>query len=101
MRGRLIARVTDLETALAADTPSFTQKLASAGNVMLSEVNGLAVAAGPGADDFLAKPQVQALLGSARAYQEAGTQVQPEAELQTYILTTHLTGGQFLNVVGG
>lgn len=100
VRDRLLARVTDLETTVGADTPTFTQKLASAGNVMLSEVNELAVAAGAGADDFRAQAPVQVLLNTARSYQEAGTQVQPEAELQTYIRTTRVTGGQFLNVVG-
>jgi hypothetical protein len=100
VRDRLLARVSDLELTVGADTPTFTQKLASAGNVMLSEVNDLAVAAGAGADDFRAQTSVQALLNTARSYQEAGTQTQPEAELQTYIRTTRVTGGQFLNIVG-
>ena len=100
VRERLLAWVGDLELTLGADTPTFTQKLASAGNVMLSDINELAVAAGAGADDFLANAPVQALLSTARSYQEAGTQIKPETELQTYIRTSRVTGGQFLNVVG-
>ena len=99
VRDRLLARVGDLETTIGADTPTFTQKLASAGNVMLGEVNELAVAAGSGADDFLGHAPVQALLNTARSYQEAGTQIKPEAELQTYIRTARVSGGQFLNIV--
>lgn len=98
VRDRLRTRVEDLQATVAADTPTFTQKLASAGNVVLSEVNELAVAAGAGADDFRAQPAVRALVDTARSYQEAGTQVRPENELQTYLRTARTTGGQFLQL---
>jgi hypothetical protein len=92
--------VTDLEAVVRADTPTFTSKLARSGNVFLSEVNDIAVAAGAGGDDFRAAPVVQALVETARSYQEAGTQIRPEGELGTYLRTARVGGGQFLNVVG-
>jgi len=100
VRQRLLTRVGDLEATVRADTPTFTSKLASAGNVFLSEVNEIAVAAGPAADDFRAKPAVQTLVNTARNYQDAGTQTRPESELGTYLRTAQLSGGQFLNVLG-
>lgn len=99
-RERLIGRVTDLEASLATDTATFTQKLASTGNIVLGEVNEIAQAAGPAADDFRAKPEVQALVGAAQNYQQTGTLVKPEAELQTYLRTSRVSGNQFLNVLG-
>jgi hypothetical protein len=68
---------------------------------VLSEVNELAVAAGAGADDFRNQAVVQTLVNTARSYQEAGTQVRPENELQTYLRTTRTTGGQLTNLIGG
>jgi hypothetical protein len=100
VRTRLLARVGDLEEVVRADTPTFTSKLATSGNVFLSEVNDIAVAAGAGGDDFRAQPAVQALVDTARGYQDAGTQIRPEAELGTYLRTARVAGGQFLNVVG-
>jgi hypothetical protein len=100
VKTRLLERVTDLEAVVRADTPTFTSKLASSGNVFLSEVNDIAVAAGAGGDDFRAAPVVQALVETARSYQEAGTQIRPEGELGTYLRTARVSGGQFLNVVG-
>jgi hypothetical protein len=99
VKTRLLERVSDLEAVVRADTPTFTSKLASSGNVFLSEVNDIAVAAGAGGDDFRATPVVQALVDTARAYQDAGTQVRPEGELGTYLRTARVTGGQFLAVV--
>jgi len=92
IRERLLGRVADLETSLTADTATFTQKSAAAGNVLLGEVNNLAVAAGPGADDFRAAAPVQALLTTAQTFAEAGTQTRPENELQTYLRTTRVAG---------
>lgn len=101
IRTRLIGRVAELEETVGADTASFTQKLAAAGNQLLLDVNTLAVGSGTEATDFLAKDQVKALIGSAEAYRVAGTQVKPELELQTYARTALLSGGPFKNVVGG
>jgi hypothetical protein len=100
VRDRLLTRVGDLEATVRSDTPTFTSKLASAGNVFLSEVNDIAVAAGAGGDDFRAQPAVQTLVNTARNYQDAGTQTKPEAELGTYLRTAQFSGGQFLNVLG-
>jgi hypothetical protein len=100
-RERLLTRIADLRATVPSDTPTFTQKLSSAGNLVLSEVNELAVAAGAGADDFRNQAVVQTLVNTARSYQEAGTQVRPENELQTYLRTTRTTGGQLTNLIGG
>jgi hypothetical protein len=100
-RERLLGRIEELRATVPSDTPTFTQKLSSAGNLVLSEVNELAVAAGAGADDFRNKEVVKSLVNMARSYQEAGTQVRPENELQTYLRTTRTSGGQLTNLIGG
>jgi hypothetical protein len=86
-------KVKDLDTSIQADTTVFTQKLSSVGSVLLTQVNELAVAKGAEADTFLAKPAVQTLQQTARSYFDAGTQVRPEAELNTYKRTTTVAGG--------
>ncbi|HSD79197.1 MAG TPA: hypothetical protein VLB47_01000 [Solirubrobacteraceae bacterium] len=100
VRDRLLGRLDDLELSLSADTATFTQKAAAAGNVLLSEVNTLAVAAGTGADDFRAATPVQALVTTAQAFADAGTQVKPENELQTYLRTTRAAGPKLRVALG-
>lgn len=100
VRDRLLGRLDDLELSLSADTATFTQKAAAAGNVLLGEVNTLAVAAGAGADDFRAATPVQALVTTAQAFADAGTQVKPENELQTYLRTTRAAGPKLRVALG-
>ena len=102
IRDRVIGRVRELERAVQVETPVFTGRLAATGSVLLNEINQIAVAQGTGADQFLARPEVQALTGIARHYAEAGTQTRPESELQTYMRTTTAAGGQKLgNLLSG
>jgi hypothetical protein len=100
MRTQILTRVTELQTTLQADTPTFTQKLASTGNVLLTQINELAVQQGTGADAFRAQPAVKALIDTARNYSEAGTQVKAESELATYRRTTTAAGPKLMGVLG-
>ena len=93
IRDRVLTRVSELEQRSQEPTPTFTTKLANFGGLMLGEVNTLAQAQGQGADDFLRKPAVVALLGSAGQYSAAGPQTRPEAELQTYQRTGSTVSG--------
>lgn len=96
IRDRLLNRVTELEVATQATTPTFTAKLASAGMVFLTEVNDLAAAQGDTADDFLAAEPVQRLVQTAQFYVDSGTQTAVESELATYQRTTGAAGGSKL-----
>jgi hypothetical protein len=100
VRTDALARIDDLQATTQADTPTFTQKLAATGNVLLAQVNDLAVAQGAGADDFRAQPTVKALVDSARNYSEAGTQIKAESELQTYQRTTTAAGPKLIGLLG-
>ncbi len=95
VRTRLLDRVGELEGLIQTDTPLFTQKLTSVGTLLLNEVNDLAIAQGPAADDFLAKPEVKRLKDTALHYSETGSQSRPESELNTYRRTTTVAGGKF------
>jgi hypothetical protein len=102
VRDRLFTRVTELEDALQADTPLFTQKLTATGALLQTEINQLAIAQGPNADAFLADPKVKALSAMAQQYSAAGTQIRPESELNTYQRTTTVAGGKkFGRLFGG
>ena len=87
----IIRRVRDLEEAIALPTPGFTGKLANAGNVILTQVNELAIARDD-PDQFLATPQVQQLVMMATQYSNAGTQTNAEEELNTYARTGAVGG---------
>ncbi len=102
LRNRVFERVQDLELTFQSDTPTFTQKLTTTGNVILNVVNELAVAQGAGADEFLARTEVQNLQGIAMHYSQSGTQTRPESELITYQRTTTAAGGRKLGwLIGG
>lgn len=101
IRASTLGRIADLQATTQADTPTFTAKLAQAGNVLLTQVNELAVAKGAEADDFRAQPAVQKLVDSARNYSEAGTQIRPESELLTYQRTTTAAGPKLLGLLNG
>lgn len=87
----LIRRVADLEQALELPTPAFTGKLANTGNVILNEVNAIAITRDD-PDVFLATPQVATLMQLATQYSNAGTQSNAEEELNTYQRTTAIGG---------
>ena len=102
VRVRVLDRVMELERLAQADTPLFTQRLATVGTLLQTEINNLAVAQGANAETFLGTPAVQALQGTARSYVEAGVQTRPEAELLTYQRTTTAAGGVKLGrILGG
>lgn len=84
-------RVADLEAAVVQPTPTFTGKLANAGNVILTQVNELAIERDD-PDVFLAVPAVSQLVNLATQYSNAGTQTNAEEELNTYQRTTSVGG---------
>jgi len=96
VRDRVQDRIADLATRVQSDTPLFTQKLSTAGTVLLNAINDMAISKGAEADQFLADPSVQELTNVARQYTETGTQTRPESELLTYQRTTTVTGGKKL-----
>jgi hypothetical protein len=101
-RIRVLGRIDQLAAATQSDTPLFTQRLSTAGTVLLTEVNNIALGQGAAADAFLANPEVQRLSEMARAYSDAGTQTRPEGELLTYQRTGATAGGQKLTrIIGG
>ncbi len=87
---RVNARVAELVEASQGDTPTFTQKLTNLGSVALTEVNALAAQKG---EEFRNQPATKQLMTVAQTYFEAGTQLAPEAEIQTYQRTTTVTAG--------
>jgi hypothetical protein len=94
LRTRVLDRVAELERTTQSDTPNFTRKLATTGTLLLNAVNEIAVARGAEGETFLQSEAVQKLSGMARQYSEAGTQVKPESELQTYQRTTTTAGSK-------
>jgi hypothetical protein len=99
VRARIGGRLTVLESALQSDTTVFTQNLATTGNLILKEVNDMAVKQGAAGDAFLGNPTVAKLQYAARQYVDTGTQIAPEAELQTYRRTAAGTGGVQLGTI--
>ena len=94
VRDRLLTRVGELERAIQQPTPVWTAKLAATGNVLLQEVNELAVAQGTNADAFLASPAVRQVMEIATHFSATGTQNRAEEELLTYQRTTTAAGGE-------
>lgn len=97
VRDRVLTRVADLELSIQQPTNVFSTKLASAGNVLLREVNDLALTQGDDADTFLAEPAVQAVLATATQFTMAGGQTSAEEELGTYKRTGAVVGGSKFN----
>ena len=100
VRERLTTKVTDLQSALQGDTPLFSQKLASTGSLILTEVNQLATQQQDGGTAFLNDPGVKQLLAMSSNYLDAGTQTKTDAELQTYRRTTSTGGSKLAGVFG-
>lgn len=99
-RARIGAHITALESAVQSDTTVFTQNLATAGSLLLTEVNTMAVAQGAAGNAFLANPSVQRVSAVARQYVDSGSQTSGEAELQTYRKTSAASGGlKFTTIV--
>lgn len=94
VRARLLDRINNLQQNVQMDTQVFTRNLATTGNVILTEINNLAAAQGAGADEFLARPEVQQLTQTAQQYAQSGTQTKAENELNTYARTTTVAGGR-------
>jgi hypothetical protein len=89
---RVLGKVTELEAALQQPTPVFTAKLATTGNVLLTEVNQLALRQ-PDPDAFLARTEVREVVGIAQHFAETGSQTKVEEELGTFRRTTSTVGG--------
>lgn len=97
-RDRILARVSDLETARAASTLEYSTKLANAGAVLASEVQNIAVAQGANADTFLNNSDVKTMLGITQTFAAGGGAITADQELDTYRRTTLL---QVTSKLGG
>jgi hypothetical protein len=92
-RNQIEGRLAALSSNLQSDTTVFTQNLASAGQVLLTHVNAMAVASGEAGQAFLSNPSVVRLTQSATQYVQAGTQSTPANELLTYQRSSSAVGG--------
>jgi hypothetical protein len=92
-RSQLAARLSALNTNLQSDSTVFTQNLTSAGQVVLTQVNTMAVASGEAGQAFLSNPSVVRLTQAATQYAQAGTQSAPANELLTYQRSASAVGG--------
>jgi hypothetical protein len=95
-RGRILARVDDLELSLHATPVEFTSKLAATGTVLAAEVNRLAQAQGADADAFLARNEVKQVMVLAQEFAVSGGRLGAEEELDTYRRTGVVIGGSKL-----
>jgi hypothetical protein len=83
-------RLNELGTLTQSDTPAFTQKLAVLGTLVLTDVNTMAASQG---DAFRNQDATKDLVAVVQNYFDAGTQIAPDAELQTYRRTTTAARG--------
>jgi hypothetical protein len=84
VRDRVLARITELESATLTPTPAWTTTIASHGNAMIREVLELANAQNGNADEFLAAPEVASTMTVLQNFAGAGGQSRPEEELLLY-----------------
>ncbi|WOD39725.1 hypothetical protein [Nodosilinea sp. E11] len=100
IRDRLRGRVQDLKDAVRADPSVFTGKLAIASNLILTEVQQMAVSQGDNADTFLSQESVKQLTTKAQQFSQAGTQIRADSELQVYQRAGAASGATLFNFQG-
>jgi hypothetical protein len=100
IRDRLKGRVQDLKDAVRADPSVFTGKLAIASNLILTEVQQLAVSQGENADTFLNQSAVKQLTTKAQQFSQAGAQIRADSELQVYQRAGAASGATLFNFQG-
>lgn len=101
VRDRVLNRVKEMEEISQTNTMLFTQKLASTGSFLLTQVNEMAVAKGDQADAFINNESVQKTMQMANIYAETGPVVSSEQEINTYRKSSTATGGSKFNSAVG
>jgi tRNA nucleotidyltransferase/poly(A) polymerase len=81
---RLLERIDELELLIHEPTINYTRKLNSLSNLIVNEIQAIAVEQGEDADAFLAEPGVKELNERAQQHIAAGTSIKPEQELRVY-----------------
>lgn len=81
---RMLERIDELELLIHEPTINYTRKLNSLSNLIVSEIQTIAVEQGEAADAFLAEPGVKELNERAQQHIAAGTSIKPEQELRMY-----------------
>ncbi len=81
---RMLERIDELELLIHEPTINYTRKLNSLSNLIVSEIQAIAVEQGEAADAFLAEPGVKELNERAQQHIAAGTSIKPEQELRMY-----------------
>lgn len=81
---RILDRIDELELLIHEPTINYTRKLNTVSNLILTEIQEIAVAEGDAADDFLADPGVKELTERATQHAAAGTSIKAENELRMY-----------------
>lgn len=100
IRDRVKGRISELKDMVQADTTIFTNKLANAGNFLLTEINEMAVAQGDKVGEFLNTESVKSTIAVATQYSDTGAVTTTEQEISTYRKTT-ATGGSKLGTLVG
>ncbi len=81
---RILERINELDLLIHEPTINYTRKLNSVSNLILTEIQEIALNEGDTADDFLAEPGVKELTERATQHAVAGSRVKPEQELKMY-----------------
>lgn len=82
-------------------TPVFTARLAHFGNQILGDIQEVAATKGDGADEFLQDEAIVSIQNVAIHYVDAGTQSQPDQELNTYRRTNTALKGRKFGLIRG
>lgn len=81
---RVLGRIDELELLIHEPSVNFTSKLNSVSQLILTEIQEIAVNEGDDADAFLGDPGVKELTERATQHAVAGTSIKPENELRGY-----------------
>jgi len=101
---RVLERIDELELLIHEPTINYTRKLNTLSNLLVREIQDIAVEQGDGADEFLAEPGVKELNERAQQHIAAGTSLKPEQELRMYEQADKkIIGalGKYVGVFGG
>ena len=81
---RILERINELELMIHEPTINYTRKLNSVSNLILTEIQEIAVEEGDDADTFLDEPGVKELTERAAQHASAGASIKAEQELRMY-----------------
>jgi hypothetical protein len=81
---QILDRIDELELLIHEPTINYTRKLNSVSNLIVRDIQDIAVEQGDAADEFLAEPGVIELNERAQQHIAAGASIKPEQELRMY-----------------